>query len=91
RDGSLTAADRWSLLADFDRALGFGLAEAVDPDRAAVVDAGDVEAEMADLLERREAARAAKDYAAADAIRDEITGRGFDIVDTPEGPTVRRR
>jgi cysteinyl-tRNA synthetase len=91
RDGSLTAADRWSLLADFDRALGFGLATAEDPERAAVVDAADLEAEMAELLARREAARRERDFATADALRDEIGQRGFDIVDTPEGPTLRRR
>lgn len=91
RDESLSDADRWSLLADFDRALGFGLDVAVDPEKAGVVDAADVEAEMADLLGRREAARASKDFDTADALRDEIAERGFDVVDTPDGPTVRRR
>jgi len=42
-----------------------------------------------DLLVRREAARAAGDYAAADAIRDELAQRGFEISDTPYGPRIR--
>ena len=38
------------------------------------------------LLEQREAARARKDFAAADAIRDRIVGMGIEIEDTPTGP-----
>ena len=90
REPGLTAADRWSLYADFDRALGFGLADATDPETADVVDGDDVPAELADLLARREAARAERDFATADRLRDEIAAGGFEIVDTPAGPTLRR-
>jgi len=38
------------------------------------------------LLEQREAARARRDFAAADAIRDRIAGMGIEIEDTPTGP-----
>jgi cysteinyl-tRNA synthetase len=38
------------------------------------------------LLERRAEARAAKDFAAADAIRDQIKAAGIEIEDTPSGP-----
>ena len=38
------------------------------------------------LLEQRSAARAAKDWAAADAIRDTLAGLGLTITDTPQGP-----
>ncbi|MBO9521753.1 MAG: cysteine--tRNA ligase [Nocardioidaceae bacterium] len=38
------------------------------------------------LLDQRQAARAAKDFAAADAIRDRIAEAGIEIEDTPEGP-----
>ena len=37
------------------------------------------------LLEQRSAARAAKDWAAADAIRDTLAGLGLKITDTPDG------
>ena len=42
-----------------------------------------------ELLGRREDARAARDFAAADAARDRVRELGFEITDTPEGPTVR--
>jgi len=41
---------------------------------------------VAGLLEQRAAARAAKDFAAADAIRDRIKAAGIEIEDTPNGP-----
>ncbi|MFL6107925.1 MAG: cysteine--tRNA ligase [Marmoricola sp.] len=52
-------------------------------------DAGDlkpvVDVLIAGLLEQREAARAAKDFASADAIRDRIAAAGVEIEDTPQG------
>lgn len=41
---------------------------------------------VAGLLEQRGAARAAKDFATADVIRDRIKAAGIEIEDTPTGP-----
>ena len=41
------------------------------------------------LLERREAARTAKDWAAADAVRDSLAGLGIRLEDTPSGSKWR--
>jgi cysteinyl-tRNA synthetase len=41
---------------------------------------------VAGLLEQRAEARAAKDFAAADAIRDRIKAAGIEVEDTPDGP-----
>ena len=38
------------------------------------------------LLEQRTAARAARDFAAADSIRDQLKAAGIEIEDTPDGP-----
>ncbi len=38
------------------------------------------------LLDQRAAARAAKDFATADEIRDRIKAAGIDVTDTPDGP-----
>ncbi|RNL66124.1 cysteine--tRNA ligase [Nocardioides marmoriginsengisoli] len=38
------------------------------------------------LLDQRQTARAAKDFAAADLIRDQIAAAGIEIEDTPAGP-----
>jgi cysteinyl-tRNA synthetase len=43
------------------------------------------------LLAERQNARASKDFARADAIRDEIAALGFDVRDTPAGATAEAR
>jgi cysteinyl-tRNA synthetase len=40
------------------------------------------------LVEKREAARKAKDFAASDALRDELAGLGWRVEDTAKGPRV---
>ena len=40
------------------------------------------------LLEARTKARAEKNFAVADAVRDGLTGLGFTVEDTPQGPRV---
>jgi cysteinyl-tRNA synthetase len=45
-----------------------------------------VDALVQGLLEERTQARADKDFAAADAIRDRIKAAGIEIEDTPDGP-----
>jgi cysteinyl-tRNA synthetase len=42
------------------------------------------------LIEKRNAARASKDFAAADAIRDELAAAGIQIEDGPDGTTWRK-
>ena len=48
------------------------------------------DAETRDLVSEREAARAAGDFARADALRDEITGRGWILKDGPDGSRLHR-
>ena len=51
-------------------------------------DAGDTAIE--DLVARRQAAREAKDWATADALRDELSALSVVVEDTPAGPIWRR-
>ena len=46
---------------------------------------------VGDLLEHRAAARAARDFAAADAIRDRLQAAGIEVLDGPEGSTWQLR
>jgi cysteinyl-tRNA synthetase len=43
------------------------------------------------LMAEREEARAAKDFATADARRDELAARGWQVRDTPDGPRLVRK
>jgi len=50
----------------------------------------DLEPELAALLDRRVAARAARDWAASDRLRDELAGHGIAVEDTRDGQRWRR-
>jgi len=75
---ALSDAQRRALLRDFDLVLGLSL-DAPSPGPAALPDGA------AELLERRAAARAARDWATSDALRDELAAMGVEVRDTPEG------
>ena len=47
-------------------------------------------AEILTLVEQREAARRARDWKLADAIRADLGGRGVLVEDSPEGPKLKR-
>ena len=51
----------------------------------------DVPPEVLEMCRRRDDARAARDFAAADALRDELSGLGWAIADTPSGTVATRR
>ena len=46
---------------------------------------------MRDLVAERDAARAAKDFATWDRLRDELAAMGLEVMDTPEGTKIRPR
>ena len=41
-------------------------------------------------MEERAAAKKAKNFAEADRIRGELTARGYAVIDTANGPVVKR-
>ena len=69
----------WQLL---DTVLGLGIGRRASPDA--------VPAEIAALLEERQAARKAKDFARADTLRQELKAKGWVIEDTPKGARLKR-
>jgi cysteinyl-tRNA synthetase len=77
-----------------DRALAASLAAAVTTMCSALgLDlraGGDVEESAADLARQLDAARAAKDFAAADRIRGELQSAGYVVETTKDGTRVRR-
>jgi len=48
-------------------------------------------AEIWALVEERQAARKARDFARADALRNEIAEKGWEVGDSPTGPTLKKR
>jgi cysteinyl-tRNA synthetase len=50
---------------------------------------GEVPADIRDLARQRDEARAAKDWSAADTLRDQILAAGYVVEDTATGTVVR--
>ncbi len=94
---TLPAEERRWLVLDADLVLGLDLHRVwTGPDgdtrsASAAETEEDVPAEIRGLVERRSEARGAGDYALADALRDELGGLGWEVIDQPSGPQVRRR
>jgi cysteinyl-tRNA synthetase len=84
----ISEAERDAALRAFDRIDGvFGFIALVD--RENVVD-DDLAGWVEERLAARQAARQSRDFAQADAIRDEIAARGVVIEDTPQGARWKR-
>jgi cysteinyl-tRNA synthetase len=92
---AVTAGDELAITANKGRLLAsaglLGFLQA-DPDAWFEGDADDdLKAKVEDLLARRIAARQAKDWTAADAIRAEIDALGVVVMDGPAGATWRMK
>lgn len=71
-----------AVIEDMDRVLGLNLFSLRRADlRLRPSGAQTTEAEIEAALERRKDARAAKDFATSDAIRDELTAKGVEVMD----------
>jgi cysteinyl-tRNA synthetase len=76
---------RWLAL-DADFVLGLDLG------RVAAAPAKDtLPRDVTRIAERRAAARAERDFATSDALRDELGALGYEVTDGRDGQTVRRR
>ncbi len=73
---------KFEMFAHLDSLFGLDLAREVGKDLDPVPE---VPAEVTELLDQRDTARSAKDWALSDQLRDQIAERGFTVVDTSEG------
>ena len=85
RSEELSGAEKATLFRDFDEVLGIDLREAIP--RA---EKQESDPRIDALVQQREEARAARDFAESDRIRDELAAEGIAVEDTPEGPRWRR-
>lgn len=86
KDNDVPAQDALALILDMDEVLGLDLAKAqrkevsVDPETLQWINS---------QIERRAAAKKARDFATADAIRSELIAKGIQLEDRPEGTVWR--
>jgi cysteinyl-tRNA synthetase len=80
--GNIDAAQKLGTIGKMDAVLGLGLLGLARTDlrirpKAATISEAEIEAALA----RRKEARAAKDFAASDALRDELAAQGVEVMD----------
>lgn len=73
----------WDLLMDFDKVLGLRLNEVSEKEEK-------IEPEILELIKQREEARAQRNWKVADEIREKLKRMGIVVIDTPEGPKIKR-
>lgn len=80
----LPAAEKKATLLQFDRVLGLDLAHWAPKEE-------EIPPEYVTLLDARQLARQEKRWKDADAIRDQIAAAGYEVIDTPQGPKLKKR
>lgn len=81
KDQELGNKEKYALLRNFDKVLGFNLKD---------FKRMDINVDVQHLVDERESARKAKDFKSADKIRDELKSKGIILEDTPQGVRWKR-
>jgi cysteinyl-tRNA synthetase len=77
---------RWRLLVELAGVLGLN-AETVAAIHGERNNVGPSDERIQELIEQRRCAKAARDYATADSLRDELRSHGIELIDRPTGST----
>ena len=84
-----------ALLKEFDKVLGLEFEKAIESKQTIENESMDVEVNeelgkyIEEMIEKRKQAKLQKDYATADAIRNELANKGVELIDTKEGTTYK--
>ena len=98
KDSSLSPEEILSLVGIMDEVLSLSLLEGAfalyqekkTAEAATPAEMTPEDLEIQALVDERTAAKKAKDFARADAIRQELQNRGIQVIDTPQGPQWKR-
>ncbi len=88
KDSALSDATKLAIIADYDTVLSLGLIREEVKEEASAPSEED--AWILEKIAERAAAKKAKNYAQADAIRAELLEKGITLVDTKEGTTYKK-
>lgn len=84
RNDKLSSIEKMNLVNDFNRVLG------LDFDKDIEAGNTNVPAEIMELVEKRVAAKKAKDFKKADTLRDELKALGWEVLDKKDGVEVKQ-
>ena len=88
KDSALSDATKLAIIADYDTVLSLDLIREEVKEEAPA--ASEDDAWILEKIAARAAAKKAKNYAEADAIRAELLEKGIALVDTKEGTTYKK-
>jgi cysteinyl-tRNA synthetase len=88
KDQEISATDKLEALTLADTILGLGLSEERAAAKLKVLVQKDLPKEVQKLIEAREEARKAKDFAKSDDLRNQLEALGYSVKDTPEGQKI---
>lgn len=83
-------ATKLAVIEDFDKVLSIGIIDRANKLIAAKAQE-DIPQEVMTLVEQRKAARAAKDFALADKLRDEISQLGYIVEESRQGTRISKK
>lgn len=89
KDSAVNNATKIALVEFVDRLLGLMFIEHAE--KLVAAESETAPAEIVALAEKRTAAKAAKDWTTADALRAQIDAAGWVLTDTPSGPKLTRK
>ena len=84
-----------ALLKEFDKVLGLEFEKTIEnkqnteKQNAAMEIDEELKKYIEEMIEKRKQAKLQKDYALADSIRNELTSKGIELIDTKEGTTFK--
>lgn len=94
KDSGFTPEEKHGNVLYADRVLGLGLRDGKkrlgDMKSLNVLPASDLPTDVKALVDARQAARDAKDFAESDRLRDELKEKGYSLEDGPDGQIVRK-
>ncbi len=92
KETDIPAPNKRATIVELDSVLGFGLDLDVESGQKALgfLAATEVPTDIQNLLDGREAARVARNWAEADKLRDILTKKGYAIEDSAEGPKLTK-
>lgn len=92
KDTTVEEKIKCGTLMAMDEILDIGLSEDVNEGKRqlGVVGQQELPSEVQELIDKREVARIARNWAEADFLRDAITRKGYTLEDTPQGPKITK-
>lgn len=90
KDETVPKGVKRATILDFDRVLGLGFGDKAKEAGRKLVVGDEVPEAVRALVAEREEARKAKDFARADALREDIRTAGYTVDDSPKGPVLEK-